>query len=59
VGHLGVLGANGAPQVRGGPAAVPGLRFIGYTPRPSQVGRVGREARRPARQIKQEIAAAR
>ena len=59
VGHLGVLGANGVPQVHGGPAAAPGLRFIGYTPRPSQVGRVGYEARRAARQIKQEIAAAR
>jgi putative flavoprotein involved in K+ transport len=57
-GHLGVLGANGAPQVHGGSAAAPGLRFIGYTPRPSQVGRVGREARRAARQIKREIAAA-
>jgi thioredoxin reductase len=57
-GHLGVLGANGVPQVHGGPAAAPGLRFIGYTPRPSQVGRVGREARRAARQIKREIAAA-
>jgi len=59
VGHLGVLGANGVPQVHGGPAAAPGLRFIGYTPRPSQVGRVGYEARRAARQINQEIAAAR
>ena len=59
VGHLGVLGATGVPQVHGGPAAAPGLRFIGYTPRPSQVGRVGYEARRAARQINQEIAAAR
>ncbi|HEV2255317.1 MAG TPA: NAD(P)/FAD-dependent oxidoreductase [Streptosporangiaceae bacterium] len=58
-GHLGVLGVNGVPQVHGGPAAAPGLRFIGYLPRPSQVGRVGREARRAARQIKRELAAAR
>jgi len=59
VGHLGVLAANGVPQIHGGPAAAPGLRFVGYTPRPSQVGRVGRDARRAARQIKREIAASR
>jgi hypothetical protein len=58
VGHLGVHGPNGVPQAHGGPAAAPGLCFIGYPPSPSQFGRVGREARRAARQIKHEIAAA-
>jgi putative flavoprotein involved in K+ transport len=58
MGHLGVLAPNGVPHVHGGPAAAPGLYFVGYKPRPSQVGRVGREARRAARHIKQEIAAA-
>ena len=57
VGHLGVLDSRGAPQVHGGPAAAPGLRFIGYLPRPAMVGLVGHEARRAARQIKHEIAA--
>ena len=59
VGHLGVLRANGVPHVHGGPAVAPGLRFIGYTPRPSQIGRVGYDARRAARKIKREIAASR
>ena len=58
-GHLGLLNAGGVPHVHGGPAAAPGLRFIGYTPRPSQAGRVGYDARRAARQIKHEITAAR
>ena len=56
VGHLGVLNDRGAPTVHGGPAAAPGLRFIGYRPRPAQVGLVGREARRAARQVKRELA---
>jgi glycine/D-amino acid oxidase-like deaminating enzyme len=59
VGHLGVLDSRGVPRAHGGPAAAPGLRFIGYLPRPAMVGLVGHEARRAARQIKHEIAAAR
>ena len=59
VGHLGVLDSRGVPQVHGGPAAAPGLRFIGYLPRPAMVGLVGHEARRAAKQIKREIAATR
>ena len=43
VGHLGVLDARGLPLVRAGEAA-PGLRFVGYLPRPGQIGRMGDEA---------------
>jgi hypothetical protein len=56
VGHLGVLSDRGEPTLHGGPPAVPGLRFIGYRPRPAQVGLLGREARRAARQVKRELA---
>jgi putative flavoprotein involved in K+ transport len=56
VGHLGVLDARGVPVVHGGPPAAPGLRFIGYRPRPAQVGLVGREARRAAKGIKRDLA---
>jgi cation diffusion facilitator CzcD-associated flavoprotein CzcO len=54
VGHLGVLDERGVPLVHGGPAAAPGLRFIGYQPRPAQIGYVGAEATRVAKQIKKE-----
>jgi len=43
VGHLGVLDERGNPRVRIAEAA-PGLRFIGYLPRPGQIGRMGQEA---------------
>src|SRR5215207_4124070 len=43
VGHLGVLDERGNPRVRSGEAA-PGLRFVGYIPRPGQIGRMGIEA---------------
>jgi cation diffusion facilitator CzcD-associated flavoprotein CzcO len=43
VGHLGVLDERGKPHVRIAEAA-PGLRFIGYIPRPGQIGRMGQEA---------------
>ena len=43
VGHLGVLDARGLPLVRPGEAA-PGLHFVGYLPRPGQIGRLGEEA---------------
>ena len=54
-GHLGVLDQRGLPRRHGGQAAAPGLRFIGYLPRPGQIGQMGREARRAARAIKNEI----
>jgi cation diffusion facilitator CzcD-associated flavoprotein CzcO len=55
VGHLGVLDERGYPSVQGGPAAAPGLRFIGYWPVPGQIGEMGREARRAAKEIKREL----
>jgi cation diffusion facilitator CzcD-associated flavoprotein CzcO len=56
VGHLGVLDERGLPRAHGGPAAAPGLRFIGYQPRPGQIGELGREARRAASGIRSELA---
>jgi cation diffusion facilitator CzcD-associated flavoprotein CzcO len=50
VGHLGVLDDHGAPLVTVGEAA-PGLRFVGYIPRPAQLGLMGREAKEAARGI--------
>ena len=55
VGHLGVLDERGVPLIHGGPAASPGLRFIGYEPRPAQIGHVGAEATRAAKLIKNEL----
>ena len=54
-GHLGVLDQRGLPRRHGRQAAAPGLRFIGYLPRPGQIGQMGREARRAAQAIKNEI----
>jgi cation diffusion facilitator CzcD-associated flavoprotein CzcO len=55
VGHLAVLDERGVPLIHGGPAAAPGLRFIGYQPRPGQIGYVGAEATRAAKQIRKEL----
>jgi hypothetical protein len=55
VGHLGVLDERGVPLIHGGAAAVPGLRFIGYRPRPAQIGHIGAEATSAAKQIKKEL----
>jgi cation diffusion facilitator CzcD-associated flavoprotein CzcO len=55
VGQLGVLDNRGVPLIHGGPAAAPGLRFIGYQPRPAQIGYVGAEATRAAKQINKEL----
>jgi hypothetical protein len=57
VGHLDVLDGRGIPRIHGGPAAMPGLRFIGYTPRPGQIGYMGGEAKRAAKAIAREVAA--
>jgi cation diffusion facilitator CzcD-associated flavoprotein CzcO len=54
VGHLAVLDERGVPRVLEGEAA-PGLRFIGYDPRPAQIGYIGGEARRAARAIAREL----
>ena len=50
VAHLGVLDETGAPLVTAGEAA-PGLRFVGYVPRPGQIGQMGSEAKAAARGI--------
>jgi putative flavoprotein involved in K+ transport len=55
--HLGVPDQRGLPHVHGGKAAAPGLRFIGYLPRPGQIGHIGREAQRAARAITNETRA--
>lgn len=55
VGHLGVLDERAVPLIHGGRAAAPGLRFIGYQPRPAQIGYLGAEATRAAKQIKKEL----
>jgi cation diffusion facilitator CzcD-associated flavoprotein CzcO len=55
VGHLGVLDERGVPLIHGGAAVAPGLRFIGYWPRPAQIGHIGAEATRAAKQIKKEL----
>jgi putative flavoprotein involved in K+ transport len=54
VGHLGVLDERGLPRIHGGDAAAPGLRFIGYLPRPAQIGHLGREAKRAAKAVARE-----
>jgi cation diffusion facilitator CzcD-associated flavoprotein CzcO len=51
VGHLGVLDERGVPHVRGGAEAVAGLRFVGYVPRPAQIGLMGAEAKLAAEGI--------
>jgi hypothetical protein len=51
VGHLGVLGERGVPEVVGGREAAPGLRFVGFVPVPGQIRRSAIEARRAARAI--------
>ena len=49
-GHLGVLDERGVPLELHGEAA-PGLRFIGYLPRPAHIGLMGQDARRAAAEI--------
>jgi hypothetical protein len=50
VGHLGVLDERGVPLAAERPAA-PGLRFVGFVPRPAHLGYLGGEAKRAARAI--------
>jgi cation diffusion facilitator CzcD-associated flavoprotein CzcO len=57
VGHLGVLDERGRPRVVEDEAA-PGLRFIGYVPRPAQIGYMAGEAKRAAKAIARGRAAA-
>jgi cation diffusion facilitator CzcD-associated flavoprotein CzcO len=58
VGHLGVLDEREIPRAKGAKAAAPGLRFIGYVPRPGGIGYAGKEAGRAARAIAGELSAA-
>ncbi len=44
VGHLGVLNEKGVPQPPTGDEAAPGLRFIGFLPRPAHIGKIANEA---------------
>lgn len=55
VGHLGVLDSDGVPLKVGPEAAAPGLRFIGYVPRPGGLGYMGKEAKRAAKRIRREL----
>ena len=58
VGHLGVLDERGAPQTLGEQPTAPGLRFVGYVPRPGALGYMAKEAKRAAKVIKRELASA-
>ena len=49
LGHLGVLDERGMPRATGEAEAAPGLRFVGYVPRPAHIGYIGGEARRAAK----------
>jgi cation diffusion facilitator CzcD-associated flavoprotein CzcO len=51
VGHLGVLDEHGVPSPPNGDEAAPGLRFIGYLPRPAHIGLIAREASYAAKAI--------
>ena len=57
VGHLDVLNGRGVPLVHGGEPVAPGLRFVGYFPRPAQLGYLGGEAKVAARGIAAERSA--
>jgi cation diffusion facilitator CzcD-associated flavoprotein CzcO len=56
VGHLGVLGERNVPVALAPEAAAPGLRFLGFLPRPSQLGYACAKAKPLARAIKRELA---
>jgi hypothetical protein len=55
VGHLGVLDDRGRPKTAGDRPAADGLRFIGFVPRPSQIGFAAKQARRAAQAIDREL----
>ncbi len=58
VGHLDVLDERGIPRALGHDPAAPGLRFIGYVPRPGALGYMATEAKRAAKAIARELRAA-
>lgn len=51
VGHLEVLDERGVPRFPRGESVAEGLRFVGFLPRPSQLGYSCRRARRIANEI--------
>jgi hypothetical protein len=51
VGHLGVLDERGVPLATCGQPVADGLRFLGFLPRPSQIGYTSKRARRVANDI--------
>ena len=55
VGHLGALDARGLPRAVGAEPAAPGLRFIGYVPRPGMIGQSAKDAKRAAKAIAREL----
>ncbi len=55
VGRLGVLDEVGVPKALHGKPAAPGLRFVGYVPRPAGIYYFGKEAKRAAKAIKREL----
>ncbi len=55
VGHLGVLDDRGRPLATGEQAAAPGLRFIGYVPRPGGLGYWAKQAKRTAKLVAKEL----
>jgi cation diffusion facilitator CzcD-associated flavoprotein CzcO len=55
VGHLGVLDKRGMPSAVGEQPAAPGLRFLGYVPRPGGIGYAGKQAQRAAKLIAREL----
>jgi cation diffusion facilitator CzcD-associated flavoprotein CzcO len=55
VGHLDVLDERGMPRSLAEKAPAPGLRFVGYVPRPGGIGYAGKECRRAAKAIALEL----
>ena len=55
VGGLNVLDERGCPRAVGEQAAAPGLRFIGYVPRPGGLGYMAKQAKRAAKAITAEL----
>jgi cation diffusion facilitator CzcD-associated flavoprotein CzcO len=58
VGHLDVLDERGMPRTLAERAPAPGLRFVGYVPRPGGLGYMGKEGRRAAKAIAGELGVA-
>jgi cation diffusion facilitator CzcD-associated flavoprotein CzcO len=54
VGHLGVLDDRGVPRRLGADPAAPGLRFVGFVPRPGALGYMAKEGKRAAKAIAHE-----